>query len=628
MERRFVAVEANTVSADPAFACPAEDPVEELRSAQLLLAATFRLSSTRSTSEAADVLADVACALTGAQGAHVYLPDQLGGSVWSNTNTVRSAAPPGTLVFDISREVPDVASLLLAGQDVFVADALSKDAARRPLRLRHAMASVLFVPLLDTGVIVFWWCQQRDAAPVLSDDMRSFLQQGAQALSRRLETTTLRDLSVTDPLTGLINRRGLMQALEDLPARGALLLLDLDHFKRINDTRGHRYGDQVLEGFAELLSQNAPEDGCVARWGGEEFALVLPLDGRNAGAQLFDHLRACWREEGLTFSAGLAEHRFGASAEETVEAADRALYRAKQSGRDQLAYAADVAWNDHVASAPAVPRPRRSAAVESELTLSQLDEALDRELVAPHYQPVISTGTGQVMAVEALARLEHPVTGALLPPACFLPLAERTGRVRRIDALVAATAIRDVTGWRRDGYDIAVGVNVSVDHLDDTGLPARLLQQCSEQGLPPNALIVEITETLQSVTGRGHAAAIQQLRHADVNVTLDDFGTGFSALSYLLRFPVAGIKIDRSFTAALDTDRGRQLVMGIIEIGTSLGLHIVAEGVETAGQLRWLTQHGCPFAQGFLLSRPVAAESLVRVVDELNSRGRRTALLT
>ena len=590
--------------------------------AKALLTATFLLSETDSTAAAADVVAEVACRLTGADGAHLYLPDLLGGTVWSNVNAVRAAADPGTLTFDVSRDVPDLDDALLRGTDLFVADGLAADCDRRPLRQRHSMASLLYLPLLDLGMLVLWWHQPQPHAPVLSDDIRSFLVQGAQALRRRLEATTLRDLTVSDPLTGLVNRRGLLDVLEDLRPGAGLLLLDLDHFKRVNDTLGHRHGDQVLQDFAVMLGQSGEGAECVARWGGEEFAVVLPSDGARAGAQLYAQLRTRWGQRGMTFSAGLAVHRAGARAEETFEAADRALYEAKRTGRNRLVHAPEVAWEPSSGPRVAVPAPRAPTPEAVELTLAQLDAALDGGLAHPHYQPVVDTRTGAVVAVEALARLTHPDTGALLVPDQFLPLAERTGRIRRVDSLVGDIAMRDVAGWRAAGYDLCVGINVSVDHLDDPQLASRLLDRCAAHGLDVDALIVEVTETLQSLTGRGHSRTLQQLRDAGVNVTLDDFGTGFSTMSYLLRFPVAGVKIDRTFTAALGTERGRHVVQGILTIARSLGVHAVAEGVETPAQLAWLTEHGCPFAQGYLLSRPVPGEVLLDAVDVLTARAR------
>lgn len=585
---------------------------DELQTIKALLAASYRLSRAHSTAEAADVVADTACELLAADGAHVYLPDQLGGEIWSNMNGSRTTALRGSLTFEVRRELSDLTECLSSHCDLFLADALAEDAPRRPLRLRHDMASMLHVPLLDVGMLVLWWHTHRDTRPAFAGDWEGFVAHSAQALRRRLETTALRDLSLTDPLTGLANRRSLLQDLSTLPARGAVLLLDLDRFKQINDTLGHRYGDQVLQTFAGLLQQHTPPGGCVARYGGEEFAVVFPIDGRRQAEQTFLDLRQAWREEGMTFSAGLAEHRTAARAEETLEAADRALYRAKQAGGDQLQHAADIAWTNDIAPGLTVPRPRRTSDASSELSLDQLDSALAQENFLPHYQPVIDTGTGLIVAVEALARLPHPVTGLLLAPSQFLPLAERTGRVRQIDRLIAATAIADVARWRRQrpGISLAVGINISVDHLDDPNLPSGLLGQCREHGLDTNALVVEITETLQSVIGRGHEHAIRELRDAGVNVTLDDFGTGFSALSYLLRFPVAGLKIDKSFTAALDTLKGQQLVTAIIDLGRALGLHVVAEGVETPTQLHWLTSHGCSLAQGYLISRPLPATGI------------------
>ena len=588
---------------------------------QTLLTACFCLSDTQTLGQAADAVADAACALTGADGAHVIAPEQLGGQDWSNANEVRTTARRRTLVFDVARELPDLAVCLRDGQDLFVADALA-DGVRRPLRLRFTMSSLLFVPLQDVGLLVLWWHERLEEPPLLRDDDRSFLAMAAQVLRRRLEATELRDLSLTDPLTRLGNRRALLQALGELREGGALLLLDLDNFKQVNDTLGHRQGDVVLQTFAALLSESAPDGASVARYGGEEFAVVLPHNGRDAGAHTFTLLRRAWLTEGMAFSGGLAEHRDGATVDETLEAADRALYRAKATGRDKLVLAADVAWTDDTPAPPVQWRRRTPASSATGLDLPDLEQALREGLVHPHYQPIVSTETGLVVGVEALARLTHPRTGVLLAPGDFLPLAERTGRVSELDWQIGSTAIADVARWR-DGLPhspLSVAINVSVDHLEDASLPENLLAHCAKHRLPPEALVVEITETLRSIIGRGHEDVVQVLRDAGVGVTLDDFGTGFSSLSYLLRFPVAGIKIDRSFTAQLDTARGRTVIASMLELGNALGLHVVAEGVETRAQLDWLTAHHVHFAQGYLLSRPVPAHELPAVVAHLNSQ--------
>ena len=582
---------------------------------EALLAASYRLSNTVTTEQAADELADTACALTGADGAHVQLPDQLGGQVWSNANEARTTVGRGSLTVDVTHEGPYLVDCLAAGVDLFVADALAVGAPRRPLRLRYAMASMLFVPLLDVGMLVLWWEQPRAAPPAFAGDWPAFVAHFAQALRRRIVTTTLRDLTRTDALTGLANRRALLQVLESLPAGSSLLLLDLDHFKQVNDTFGHRHGDQVLQAFARLLQDHAPHALLVARHGGEEFAVVFPPDGRHAGEQAFTELRLAWRAHGMAFSAGLAEHRDGGSGEETLEAADRALYRAKRAGRDRLDHAADVVWTDPpLTSRPLVALPR-IAPDDAPLSLHELDEVLRLELVTPHYQPIVDDRTGRVVAVEALARITHPDTGRLLRPAQFLPLAERTGRVRQLDRQVADAAITQVAAWRNDPLlaDLTVAVNVSVDHLDDHDLPGYLTQRCRLTGLPTHALTVEITETLQSVTGRGHEHVLQQLRDAGLEVALDDFGTGFSTLSYLLRFPVTTIKIDKTFTAALDSKGGRQLVQGILNTALTMGVRVIAEGVENPEQRDLLTALGCPYLQGYLFSRPVPGHALPAV---------------
>ena len=609
---------------------------------ELLLAASYRLSETVTLGQAADELARTACMLVGADGAHVHLPEELGGLVWSNANEAKTPAARGMVTFDVAGEGPDVARCLATGTTLFVADGLGVDALRRPLRARLGSTSLWFTPLLDMGVLVLWWEQPQPVAPVFAGDWLAFVTHFARALRRRMVTTSLQDLSRTDPLTGLDNRRVLRQVVGSLAPGGALLMLDLDHFKTVNDTWGHRHGDEVLQAFARLLRKHAPRAVAVARYGGEEFAVVFDADGVNAGEQVFIELQRAWNAEGMGFSAGLAEHRDGASAEETLEAADRALYRAKQGGRDRLVHAADVAWTPNtdttrpviVAARPTPHDPGLAVAPDTGpalnalgsaaggvgLSLGELDEVLDRQLVIPYYQPVVDTRTGRVAAVEALARVLHPATGQVLLPAQFLALAERTGRVRELDRQVTAAALAQVAVWRRDPQmvDLRVAVNVSVDHLDDHGLPGYLVDRCHRVGLPTDAVTVEITETLRSVTGRGHEHVVRQLREMGLQVALDDFGTGFSTLSYLLRFPVTTIKIDMSFTAALVSDRGRGLVQGMLSTALSMGLSVVAEGVDTPEQRDWLTGQECPFLQGNLLSPPLPGAYLPATVTQLN----------
>lgn len=293
-------------------------------------------------------------------------------------------------------------------------------------------------------------------------------------------------------------------------------------------------------------------------------------------------------------------------------------------------HAADVAWTENpLAPRPAIGPPR-FVPEDAPLRLDELDEVLRRKLVTPWFQPVVHTGTGRVAAVEALARVIHPATGQVLLPAQFLALAECTGRVRGFDRQVAATAIAQVATWREDPLlaELMVAINVSVDHLDGPELSAFLSRRCSLAGLPTQALIVEITETLQSVTGRNHEDVVERLREEGLQVALDDFGTGSTALSYLLRFPVTAIKINRSFTSALAGQRGQDLVHGILSTALRMGLCVVAEGVEVPEQSEWLTAHGCPFPESLAISRPVPSADLPALVAQLNSRNLITASST
>ncbi|MDP3713607.1 MAG: EAL domain-containing protein [Mycobacteriales bacterium] len=250
-----------------------------------------------------------------------------------------------------------------------------------------------------------------------------------------------------------------------------------------------------------------------------------------------------------------------------------------------------------------------------QLSAAALTAALDTGGLTVVYQPVVDLRSGYVVAAEALARLRLPDGGVLLPPSAFLPTAERHGLVGRLDAMVADIAIRQAALWWEATGErpFSIGINVSVADLDDSALPLRMQALCAEAGLPLDALVVEVTESLLSVEGRGHEDVLRSLAALGVNVTMDDFGTGFSSLSYLKRFPVKGIKIDRSFTWDLDTDPA--LTVALVRFGLELGVHVVAEGVETESQLQALCQAGCPFAQGYLFSPPLPAAELTALLD-------------
>ena len=252
-------------------------------------------------------------------------------------------------------------------------------------------------------------------------------------------------------------------------------------------------------------------------------------------------------------------------------------------------------------ASPATPR-----------TGSDLDAALDAGLLTVAYQPVICLQTGEVVAAEALARMRDPDTGCLIPPDAFIPLAERTGRIARIDRMVLAQAASLAVQWRAilGPRPFSIGVNVSVAGLSERGLVDYIADTCDRTGLPPDALVIEITETVLS-SDDAHVDVLRGIDDLGCNVTMDDFGTGYSSLSHLARFPISGIKIDRRFVADLGTrGLGGLVALALVRLGADLCLHVVAEGIETAEQQSALEYAGCRFAQGYLISRPLPADDL------------------
>jgi EAL domain-containing protein (putative c-di-GMP-specific phosphodiesterase class I) len=244
---------------------------------------------------------------------------------------------------------------------------------------------------------------------------------------------------------------------------------------------------------------------------------------------------------------------------------------------------------------------------------SDLDAALDAGLLTIAYQPVVSLATGEVVAAEALARLHDPATGQVLAPDVFIPLAEATGRIARIDRMVLAAAVAEAARWRSvlGSRPFSIGVNLSVAGLSEAGLADYISTTCAAAGLPCNAVVIEVTETALSVAGDGHEDVLRAVHELGCNVTMDDFGTGYSSLSHLTRFPIDGIKIDRRFVWDIGTSGRGGLVPGaLVRLGRDLGLHVVAEGVETPQQLAALQDAGCPFAQGHLISPPLTADAL------------------
>jgi len=435
---------------------------------------------------------------------------------------------------------------------------------------------------------------------------RDWAAQVGAALERAEVDEQLRKNAFHDALTGLPNRAYLMERLEQLTTERAahdvaVLFLDLDDFKKINDSKGHEAGDQLLVQIAKRLQGAAGEGGLVARLGGDEFAIIVadvPLE-RDVLTQvdrLQEALRAPFVSEGdvvfTSCSIGVAfrgpEARSPAA---LLRAADTAMYRAKLHGRGRYEVF------DHGMHTQAVERLRLD---------SRVRQALANEEFKLAYQPIVSLVSGQPIGAEALIRWLHPEQG-LLPPARFLAVAQDLGLGIPIGQWVIETACREATSWQRgDGSAVYVNVNVSAEHLQSAGFVDFVEQVLVATGLSPQALGLELVESSLADRREITTRVLARLLDMGVRVAIDDFGTGYSSLSYLKDFPVSALKIDQSFVRGLPGDsRDAAIATAIITMGHGLGLSVTAEGVETQEQLAALETLGCDAVQGYFLSRPL-----------------------
>ncbi|MFC4785473.1 putative bifunctional diguanylate cyclase/phosphodiesterase [Nocardioides sp. MAHUQ-72] len=430
---------------------------------------------------------------------------------------------------------------------------------------------------------------------------------------RELETELVRAF-MHDGLTGLPNRAFLVDRLSQLLARAAadrvpvaVLFLDLDRFKRINEAQGHFAGDRVLGEVATRLSRVAGPDDTLARLGGDEFVLVCPETDMEAAAgvaqRLIDALRSPMRVEGravhISASIGIAVcPPLDADAEALLRHADAAMYEAKSRGRSR-SQIFDVSFAE---------RSREQLQLGEELR-----EALATDRLELHYQPVLDLTDHRVVGVEALARWDHPTRGAVSPET-FVTVAENSGFVAELDQWVLRRACRDAHRGRAAGLlppDARVAINLSARSIGDPGLAKLVAETLESEGLPASWLVLEITETalMQDITAARRC--LNDLRELGVGIALDDFGTGYSSLSFLRDLPVTQVKIDRSFITNI-AGNGEDLLItqSIINLARGLGLETVAEGVETEVQLTLLKRLGCASAQGHLWSPAVPIDLL------------------
>jgi diguanylate cyclase (GGDEF)-like protein len=436
----------------------------------------------------------------------------------------------------------------------------------------------------------------------------------------------LLDRARIDELTGLPARPAVVELLHSLaleqwrPDREpTVLLIDVDRFKNINDSLGHDAGDEVLQVIAGRIRQVVPPESTVARLSGDEFLVIDPTTRTMSGAgPLAERIQTVFREpvgvsQGdlfVTASIGVASvHSFNTGPDKVLRDADTAMYRAKDAGRNCVAFF-DNSMHERIAHRLAVE--------------TALYRALDRRELRLFHQPILDLESGEISGFEALIRWEQ-ADGTIVSPAEFIPIAEDTGTIVPIGAWALLEALTQLRTWVRAGVcsqNATMSVNVSPRQLTDPNLPSIIAEAISRSGVRPDQLWVEITESLMIADPERALYDLQRIRNLGVRIALDDFGTGYSSLSLLQRFPLQRLKIDRSFVRGIAEGAGdRALVRTIVAMGQSLDLDLVAEGVETLAQLRVLQELGCAKAQGYLISRPVPADSMESTVAGLEGPG-------
>ncbi|MGU1736005.1 putative bifunctional diguanylate cyclase/phosphodiesterase [Pseudomonas aeruginosa] len=415
-----------------------------------------------------------------------------------------------------------------------------------------------------------------------------------------------------DSLTGLPNRvllrERIEQALEngkDRTVAGALLLIDLDHFKHINDSLGHTTGDMLLKEVSKRLQHQLDERCLLSRLGGDEFAILVENDDPEAVARLSQRILDGFNApfdihcQPIYISASLGVSLYpedDSDVDHLMQHADAALFQAKDSGRNAYAFYTRVL----------TARARAHVQVESALR-----HALDHDELRVHYQPVHDLASGRIVGVESLVRWQHPERG-LVPPGEFVPVAEECGLIAALDNWVLKRACRQMREWQQRGVELEfVAVNVSSRLFNRGGLEERIANALEESGLEPRYLELEVTESAVMEDFEQSLNLLCRLRILGVNLAIDDFGTGYSSLMRLKRLPVHKLKIDQGFVAGLPgAVDDAAIARAIVALAQSMGLRVVAEGIEHQDQALFLREHGCDFGQGYWYGRPQPAEAL------------------
>lgn len=481
-------------------------------------------------------------------------------------------------------------------------------------------ALLVIIILISAGSLFVLWRranQQKMAVIALQTEIDSAsARMQKEVEERQVAEQRILQLANYDDLTGLPNRAILNQTITQSLAKSkrfkkqlAVLFIDLDRFKLINDTLGHGAGDFVLKTIAERFKQCIRESDTLARLGGDEFVILIeelsdPKYVAGVAQKLVGAAQQPFLIQGqechVTASIGISTYpNDGKDAGALLKNADIAMYRAKEQGKNNFQYYSEQ-MNMH---------SLQRLALESSLR-----HALDRNEFQVHYQPIIETNSQRIVGVEALVRWQHPDMG-MVGPMQFIPIAEETGLITDIGRWVLETACKQGNAWREMGHLLNISVNLSPRQLSEPDLIAEFQNAFVKTGFPPTQIILEITESLMLNNPDETVVVLQELKDLGIRIAIDDFGTGYSSLAYLRRFPIDTLKIDRSFLQDIPGDADSSaLTAAVVGLGHSMHLNVIAEGVETSEQRDFLIEHKCQMMQGFWFSRPKPADDITALL--------------
>ena len=473
---------------------------------------------------------------------------------------------------------------------------------------------------------------------LLGRDVKFMLRSSQHVQALKRQEDRLRYLAYYDPLTSLPNRRSFTEELDRLvlthhnkDAHVAVMFIDLDHFKRINDSIGHARGDRLLVEIAKRLTDQLSDYGeinilsdvgdrqyldgeesiIIARLGGDEFTVVIPnveddekvtdiakriLHSLSQPVELQSHNPVVTPSIGIAFFP-----KDGTDPDTLVRNADTAMYAAKSMGRSCYRF-----YKDEM----------NSSAVELLKMEEELRDALVRNQLELHYQPLVNSADGALSGLEALVRWNHPERG-MISPGQFIPVAEQTGQIIELTAWVMKEAIKDCKIWEQAGFsDFKISINISALEFNHDDLASHVTNLFDEVNFNKHRVQLELTESAIMTDAQSNIKKLSELCDLGVTLAVDDFGTGYSSLSYLRQFPINVLKIDRSFVMGIGTENGNAIVDAITSLAKALNLGLVAEGVETKEQMDYLVANGCDTLQGFYLSRPVPAKNIIGLLTK------------